>query len=577
MSVMPCPPGAGLFLCKEIGKYDMSDKSEVTFDSLGLHPDLLHALATLGYEKPTPIQERAIPLLLQGLDILGQAQTGTGKTAAFALPMLHNLPLNHSGVEGLVVAPTRELALQVARAIAGYGASRGVRVATVYGGQSYKIQISALRRGADIVVGTPGRMLDLIEKKLLDLSEVRVLVLDEADEMLSMGFIEDIETILSSTPVERQTALFSATMSREVKSLAERYMQTPQSVTINPETLTVDNIEQRYYVVRGHEKQAALARILEMDNVSSALVFARTRVGCAELAESLLTRGTMAEALHGDLSQDVRETVLGRFRRGSVSVLVATDVAARGLDIDDVSHVINFDLPYDSEYYVHRIGRTGRAGKKGVALTLVTPDEHWRIRKLERYTGAPMHFRTLPTVNEIEQHREDLFIDTLADQVADEDLTAERILVRKLVHAGMDPVDIAAAAMQLARDEEKQRPLDNIRIITEKPSRGDNKRGDRRGGGKRYGKKRGGKSGGGKHEAGMTRLILDAGHSQQLRPRDVVGAIASRANIPGKSVGAIDIQDGQTYVDVKEKHVDKVLHVLRDWKVRGKRVDLRKA
>ncbi len=545
----------------------------VTFQALGLHPELVQAVTELGYETPTPIQAGAIPLLLTGNDVLGQAQTGTGKTAAFALPMLHVLEPRGSAVQGLVVAPTRELANQVAVAIHDYGARQGVRVLPVYGGQSYSRQINRLKRGVDIVVGTPGRMLDLIRKKSLDLSGVRFLVLDEADEMLSMGFIEDIEAILSETPETRQTALFSATLPKPIRNLADRYMHTPEAVIINPRQLTVANVEQRYYVVRESDKLAALTRLLEMETISSGLIFVRTRVGAAGLAEALFGRGFQAEALHGELSQQARETVLGRFRRGRLTLVVATDVAARGLDIEDVSHVINYDLPLNPEYYVHRIGRTGRAGKKGVAIALVTPQERWRVRKIEKYAHCSIAHTNLPSVAQILARRDERFTTLLADQLAQGQLEHERALVTELAAAGYDPLDLAAAAIQLARAGERERPNEEIAAIHAPARRSTSNRqtrGKRVPRGKRFRRKEG-------HEPGMVRLSINAGRVHGLRPGEIVGAIAGAAHIPGAAIGAIRINQRHAYVDVNRKHVELVLRKMRGWKLRGQAIVLEMA
>ena len=545
----------------------------VTFQTFGLRPELVQAVTELGYETPTPIQARAIPLLLAGSDVLGQAQTGTGKTAAFALPMLHALDPQCDAVQGLVVAPTRELANQVATAIYDYGAHRGVRVLPVYGGQSYSRQIGRLKRGVDVVVGTPGRMLDLIRRKSLDLSGVRFLVLDEADEMLSMGFIEDIEAILSETPETRQTALFSATLHKPIRNLADRYMHAPESVIINPKQLTVANVEQRYYVVRESDKLAALTRLLETETISSGLIFARTRVGTARLAEALFARGFQAEALHGELSQQARETVLGRFRRGRVALVVATDVAARGLDIEDVSHVINYDLPLNPEYYVHRIGRTGRAGKKGVAITLVTPQERWRVRKIEKYARCSISYAKLPSVDQILTHRDEQFMDLLADQLVQGQLERERDLVAKLAAAGCDPLDLAAAAIQLARTEEQHRPIEEIAKIHTPAKRRDHNRKaqDKRAPRGKQSRRKGGR------EPGMVRLSMNAGRAHGLHPGEIVGAIAGTASIPGKAIGAIRINQRQTYVDVTQKHAALVLRKMRGWKLRGQAIVLERA
>lgn len=545
----------------------------VTFQTFGLHPELVQAVTELGYETPTPIQARAIPLLLAGSDVLGQAQTGTGKTAAFALPMLHALDPQCGAVQGLVVAPTRELANQVATAIYGYGAHRGVRVLPIYGGQSYSRQIGRLKRGVDVVVGTPGRMLDLIRRKSLDLSGVRFLVLDEADEMLSMGFIEDIEAILSETPEARQTALFSATLPKPIRNLADRYMHTPESVIINPKQLTVANVEQRYYVVRESDKLAALTRLLETETISSGLIFARTRVGTAGLAESLFARGFQAEALHGELSQQARETVLGRFRRGRVALVVATDVAARGLDIEDISHVINYDLSLNPEYYVHRIGRTGRAGKKGIAITLVTPQERWRVHKIEKYARCSIAYAKLPSATQVLAHRDEQFMDLLAEQLVQGQLERERDLVAKLAAAGCDPLDLAAAAIQLARAEEQHRPIEEIaEIHTSAKHRDHNRQArDKRAPRGKQSRRKGGR------EQGMVRLSMNAGRAHGLHPGEIVGAIAGVSSIPGKAIGAIRINQHQTYVDVTQKHAALVLRKMRGWKLRGQAIVLEQA
>ena len=538
-----------------------------TFQTLGLRPELVQTVTDLGYEMPTPIQAGTIPLLLAGRDVLGQAQTGTGKTAAFALPMLHALDPASADVQGLVVAPTRELANQVATAIYGYGQQCDVRVLPVYGGQSYSRQINRLRRGVDIVVGTPGRMLDLINKDVLDLSGVRFLVLDEADEMLSMGFVDDIKAILSQTPETRQTALFSATLPAPIRHLADQYMHAPEAVTVNPKQLTVANTEQRYYVVRESDKLAALTRLLETETITSVLVFARTRAGAAELAEALFERGFQAEALHGELRQQARETILGRFRRGQITILVATDVAARGLDIEDISHVVNYDLPFDTEYYVHRIGRTGRAGKAGTAITLVTPKERWRVRRIEKFTHSSIAPARLPTAPQVLNRRDERFMDRLTGQLVQGELERERDLVAKLAEAGGDPLDIAAAAIQLARAGERQRPIEEISEVQTPSTRRAHHREPQR--------KRSRRNGG--HEPGMVRLSINLGKAEGLRPGEIVGAIASIAQIPGRAIGAIAIHNRQTFVDVTEKHAENVLRKMSGWKLRGQTVSLQRA
>jgi ATP-dependent RNA helicase DeaD len=523
------------------------------FSQLNLHPQLVQRVADLGYNEPTPIQAAIIPLMLTGQDVIGQAQTGTGKTAAFSLPILQNLESGVDHVQSLVLAPTRELAMQVAKAMVDYGQAGRVRVLAVYGGQPYHFQISRLKKGVEVVVGTPGRVLDLIEKKVLDLSGVQCVVLDEADEMLSMGFIEDIEAILAATPAERQTALFSATLPREIRRLADRYMRQPQAITIKTDQLTVTSLEQRYYLVNEADKLAALTRLFEVEEISSALIFTRTRLGTGELANELTVRGFPAESLNGDLSQEARERVLGRFRNGQIKVLVATDVAARGLDIDDISHVFNFDLPQDAEVYVHRVGRTGRAGRSGIAISLSTPQERGRLRRIEAYAKQTLTQATLPSEADILAFRERQLIEEMMKWLRRGRCRREKELLSELVAEGHDVLEIAAAALKLARGEEKQRPIEPVSEVLDlpspklqrngKPSRARNGQGPGRD----------------SREAGMVRLSLNSGKAHGLRVNHVVGTLAHYAEIPGRALGKISIQEQHTLVDVPEQFVRQVL------------------
>ena len=544
------------------------------FSQLNLHPQVLQAVNEVGYTTPTPIQAGIIPLMLTGEDVIGQAQTGTGKTAAFALPLLNNLEPGAGFVQGLVLAPTRELAMQVAKAMYEYGRHRGVRVLAVYGGQPYSRQISRLKKGVDVVVGTPGRLLDLIRKRALDLSGAHTVVLDEADEMLSMGFIDDIEAILAETPPIRQTALFSATLPPEIRRLADNYMVDPQSVTIEHKHLAVAAIEQRYYLVNHTDKLAALTRLFEMEEISRALIFVRTRVGTGELANELTVRGFPAESLNGDLSQEARERVMARFRNDQINVLVATDVAARGLDIDDISHVFNFDLPEELEVYVHRIGRTGRAGKTGIAISLLTPREQWRLRRIEKFAGQSISRATLPTVEEIQRHREESLMEQIEVWLRRGRCKREREMVATLVEAGHDPLEIAAITLKMARAEEAQRPIARIgevkTVSRQKPRRNGNgnrsRRGDRNGSG------RNGRSG--SHEAGMVRLSLSKGRAHGIRPNEVVSSIAHYAQIPGSSIGRISIEDRRTLVDVPEQFAPQVLAKTGNYRIKRQSVSV---
>lgn len=534
------------------------------FNELGLLPQLVQAVTDLGYTSPTPIQLEVIPLMLTGLDVIGQAQTGTGKTAAFALPMLQQMSPGRANVQALVMTPTRELAMQVAQAIHDYGRHLAVHILPIYGGQSYDRQIRRLKKGVDVVVGTPGRLLDLINQGLLDLSQIQTLVLDEADEMLSMGFIEDIETILQEIPSERQTALFSATLPAEIRNLAGRYMTSPKYITIEREQITVPTISQRYYLVNEGDKVAALTRLFEVETISSALIFARTRAGAADLANVLTVRGFPAEALHGDLNQEGRERVLNRFRNNQIKVLVATDVAARGLDIDDISHVFNFDLPQDAEIYVHRIGRTGRAGKSGLAISLIIPKEKWLLRQIEAFTRQKLVQAQLPTVEEIQNQREEKLVEQMMVWLRRGRCRREQEIVADLVSAGHDPAEIAAAALKLARAEEKVRPIAPItEVVTERqPGRNS---------------KNGRSLANQSHEKGMVRLSLSVGKKHGIRPNDIVGAIAYHADIPGNTIGAIHIQEQHTLFDIPEKFVAQVLGKTSPYRVRQYPVTVERA
>ena len=541
------------------------------FSDLNLRPELMQAIAALGHIEPTPIQAALIPVMLTGTDVIGQAQTGTGKTAAFALPILNNLEPGERHVQALVLCPTRELALQVAGAIYDVGKVQEVRVLAVYGGQPYGPQISRLNRGVDVVVGTPGRLIDLLERNALNISQVRSVVLDEADEMLSMGFIEDIETILADTPEDRQTALFSATIPAPIRRLANRYMHDPQSILIQRAQVTLTAIEQRYYLVNQADKLAALTRLFEIEPVTSALIFVRTRLGTGELATELSRRGFAAESLNGDLSQEARERTLSRFRKNQVKVLVATDVAARGLDIDDISHVFNYDLPDDPEIYIHRIGRTGRAGKAGIAISMVTPREKRLLRQVESLIRQPLTKSALPSEEDIRAHREDELIASVKVWLGRARYQREREMVSRLVEEGHDPLEIAAAALKLARADEKQRPVGEVSEVQDAGPRRYEK------GGKRSSRRVYEDRETVSHEPGMVRLNLNLGRIHGIRPNDVVGTIAFHADIPGHTIGKIHIQDKFTLVDVPEKFAARVLAKNGNYRIRQQLVNIKPA
>jgi len=538
------------------------------FTQLGLQTQLVQTVSDLGYITPTPIQTEIIPLMLEGHDVIGQAHTGTGKTAAFVLPILQTLGRGQRGIQALVLAPTRELALQVAKAADEYGKGLNVRVLAVYGGQPYYQQINRLRQGVDIVVGTPGRLLDLIEKKELNLNCVSTIVLDEADEMLSMGFIEDIEAILSTVPTERQTALFSATIPVAISRMANKYMHSPQSVIIKSKHLTVDAIDHRYCLVNKEEKLAVLTRLFEVEDITSALIFVRTRVGTGDLVNELMGRGFPAEALNGDLSQQTREQVLNRFRRNKTTVLVATDVAARGLDIDDISHVINYDLPEDPELYVHRVGRTARAGKTGIAISLLTTKEQWHLRRIEGFTKQTITRIPIPTNAEIEAHREAKVLEQMMVWLQRGRCQKELQMVTRLVEMGHDAHQVAATALKIMRGEEKQRPIAYVSEVKEgRPQKA-------RPNAKRSKKENGRNGAHGSDEEGMVRLILSAGKAHGVRPADVVGTIAYHANFPGNTIGDISILDKHTLVDVPQQYVAQTLTKAGKYRIRKNAVKL---
>ncbi|MHB0948583.1 MAG: DEAD/DEAH box helicase [Gemmatimonadaceae bacterium] len=584
------------------------------FAALDLAPALLEALSALGYEEPTPIQREAIPPLLAGHDLLGQAATGTGKTAAFALPMLQRIAEpgavddDERPVRGLVLVPTRELAMQVAEAIHKYGRKAfGTCVLPIYGGQDIRQQLRALRRGVDVVVATPGRALDHIRRGSLDLSTVQFVVLDEADEMLDMGFAEDLEAILESLPEERQTALLSATMPPRVAQIAERHLKEPARISIARERSApgeVPRVKQVAYVVQRAHKVAALGRVLDMESPTSAIVFCRTRTEVDELTETLGSRGYRAEALHGGLNQEQRDRVMRKFRDGTVELLVATDVAARGLDVEHVSHVVNYDVPSSPDVYVHRIGRTGRAGRSGVAITLAEPREHRQLRNIEHLTRQKIAMEAVPTVMDLRARRLEATRAAIQEVLIAGDLDGYRVVVEALSEE-YDLMDIATAAVRVAHeaeagadDEEQDIPAQAVpadrgfgggsgRGPRDRESRfrdrGD--RGDRFGRGERAprgdrpergGRERPARPGRGRGDGDVARLFIGIGRKDGMRPADIVGAIANEAGVSSRDIGGIDIADRFSLVEVPNGSADSVIQALKGTTMRGKKVTVRR-
>jgi len=545
----------------------------VGFGALGLMPSLANAVTALGYEEPTPVQRTTIPLLLAGRDLIAQAATGTGKTAAFALPLIHRLceggahavasrkASARRPTRGIVLVPTRELAMQVSEAIHKYAHGTGVSVVPLYGGASMPQQIRALERGADIVVATPGRALDHLRRTSLDLAVIEMLVLDEADEMLDMGFAEDIEAILESTPETRQTALFSATMPPRLRSIAERQLRDPERVVVAAERPTagkLPRVRQVAYVVSRAQKVSALQRVLDMESPTSALVFCRTRLEVDSLVELLNAHGYRAEALHGGMQQRQREAVMARFRSANADLLIATDVAARGLDIEHLSHVFNYDVPSAPEDYIHRIGRTGRAGREGTAITFAEPREHRLLRSIERMTRQHIEIGTVPTVADLRAKRLELTQASLRERLLAGDFDDVRVVVESLAQE-FDILDIAAAGVKLAHaalegtgDEKEIAPPP-----PEGPARRPHPRRAER-------------------LAGGTRLFVGAGRRAGIRPADLVGAIANEAGISSKDIGGIEIAEAFSLVEVPEAVADRVIAAMRGAMLRGQKVTVRR-
>ena len=555
------------------------------FVSLGLEAPLLTTLETLGYEEPTPIQREAIPPLLAGRDLLGQAATGTGKTAAFALPMLQRIGhATKARPSALVLVPTRELAIQVGEAMQRYGKELRMSVLPVYGGQAIGPQLHALKRGVDVVVATPGRALDHIRRGTLKLHEVKIVVLDEADEMLDMGFADDLDAILTATPKTKQIALFSATMPPRIRSIAHRHLQSPIEITIAKEPVkagTAPRVQQTAYVVTRPHRGAALARVIDVVGAKSALVFCRTRLEVDEVTAMLTGRGHRAEAIHGGMSQGQRDRVMQAFKAGQTELLVATDVAARGLDIPQVSHVINYDLPSSAEVYVHRIGRTGRAGREGMAITILDPREQRLLRTIEQHTKARVVVLPLPRVADLRAKQLDRVHAMMDEALRDEQLDAFKPLVERL--SAHPPADVAAAAIKLlVRAQGWDRPEQEIPVAPPRPP--DMARSIQHAG-RAGGASRGGSDGidrqparrlqRGGREAGMARVYVGAGHEAGIRPGDLVGAIANEAKVHSNVIGSIEIEERFSIVDVPESLAPRIIDLLGRARIKGRKVPVR--
>ena len=559
----------------------------VTFSDFRLSAPLLQALADVGYESPSPIQAATIPPLLEGRDMLGQAQTGTGKTAAFALPALARLDPAARKPQVLVLAPTRELAIQVAEAFQKYARHLpGFQVLPIYGGQGYGPQLAALKRGVQVIVGTPGRVIDHLDRGSLDLSELRTLVLDEADEMLRMGFIDDVEAVLKKTPESRQVALFSATMPQQIRRIAQTYLKDPVEIAIKSTTTTAANIRQRYWMVSGVNKLDALTRILEAEPFDAMIIFARTKLGTEELAQKLSARGLSAAAINGDLDQKQRERAIQNLKDGRLDVLVATDVAARGLDVDRISHVLNYDIPYDTESYVHRIGRTGRAGRSGEAILFVAPRERGMLGAIERATRQKIEQMQLPSVETVNEARVAKFLEKITTALESSDLGIFRDLIERYEREHNVPAaEIAAALAKVVQGstplllEPPRKPEKPAfeREYVERPGGREASRSAREPREPREPRAPRPDTGPRDPDVGMETFRIDVGYVHGVQPGNIVGAIANEADLESKFIGRIDIRDDYSLVDLPEGMPKELLEHLKKVRVGGQPIRIRRA
>ncbi|MCL0081174.1 DEAD/DEAH box helicase [Peptococcaceae bacterium] len=530
------------------------DKSTAQFGDLVINRRVHQALVDMGFEEPTPIQAKAIPLIMAGKDVLGQAQTGTGKTAAFSIPILNNLQSKKMQVQSLVITPTRELAIQVAEEISKIGRLLRVKTLPVYGGQSIDRQIRTLQRGVQVVIGTPGRLLDHLRRGTLKLKNVQMVVLDEADEMLDMGFIDDITSILEATPSDRQTLMFSATMLEDIKKLSRRYMHNPESITLSRQNLTVPKIEQVYYEAGDKDKMEVLCRLLDSIDIKQAIIFCRTKRGVDQVVVRLKARGFSAEGLHGDMTQYLRNVVMRKFKKQGLELLVATDVAARGLDVEHISHVINFDIPQDPEFYVHRIGRTGRAGREGMAITIITPKDYRQLRTIEKLTRSKLKRMKLPTMAELGEQWRGGVTERLRQVLADGDLVEYHAIVETMAkeHSAMD---VAAAALKLALDLDKT--AEPLGLSSSSSSNSEL-----------------GQTGA---KTGMVRLFFTIGRQEKITPPELVKIIAAEAGVEGNLIGDISIYDKFSFVEVPTDLASCILNTMNKQVIKGRRVAVQPA
>lgn len=547
----------------------------IRFEELNLDAKILRAVTDMGFEAASPIQAKAIPLELEGKDIIGQAQTGTGKTAAFGIPLLEKIDPKNKKLQAVVLCPTRELAIQVAeeiRNLAKY--MHGIKVLPIYGGQEIVKQIRSLKDGVQVIIGTPGRVMDHMRRKTIKFGQVHTVVLDEADEMLNMGFLEDMETILSELPEERQTVMFSATMPQAIAEIAKKFQKDPEIVKVVKKDLTVPKVTQYYYDVKPKNKLEVMCRLLDMYAPKLSVVFCNTKKQVDELVLALQGRGYFAEGLHGDLKQVQRDRVMNGFRKGRTDILVATDVAARGIDVDDVEAVFNYDIPQDEEYYVHRIGRTGRAGREGKAFSLVVGKEVYKLRDIQRYCKTKIVPQPIPSIDDVTEIKADKILCQAEEILQDNDMDRLiDIIERKVLEEDYTTLDLAAGLLRMIMGEDNEDIIEDSRPLRSLDDLGDWR--DRN-----YGRGRGSRSGGRGNRSGgddMARLFINIGKNQNVKPGDILGAIVGESGMPGKMVGSIDMYDKYTFVEVPRDQADIVLQAMKDARIKGKNIHIEKA
>ncbi len=518
--------------------------NKIKFDELNISNEIKKAVADMGFEEASPIQEQAIPHLLEGKDIIGQSQTGTGKTAAFGIPILDKIDISRTDLQAVILVPTRELAIQVAdefKKLAKY--KKNLDILPIYGGQPIDRQIRVLKRGVQIIIGTPGRVIDHLNRKTLNMDKVKIVVLDEADEMLDMGFREDIEFILHQVPTKRQTVLFSATMSDIILDLTRKYLHNPVFVKVVHKTLTVPSIEQIYFEVKEKNKPEVLSRLIDIHNPKLSLVFCNTKKGVDDLVDTLQTMGYLADGLHGDLKQAQRDRVMSKFRNGTIDILVATDVAARGIDVDDVEIVFNYDTPHDEEYYVHRIGRTGRAGRTGKAFTFVTGKDIYKIKDIQKYINTKIKLQPAPTINDVKEIRINSFLNKVKDTIENGHLNEYLHYVETFIESDYTSLDVAAALIKMALEEKERVDEEEIEDFGDTGA-----------------------------SPGMVRLFINIGRKNKISPKDIVGNIASYTGLAGNLIGTIDIYDRFTFVEVPKEYAKEVLMIMNDNLIKGKKI-----